>query len=677
MTTPAASIRNVAFLGHSGTGKTTLVDALAFKTGLVGRQGSVEQGTSISDFEQEEQERKHSFRSAVIHAEHAGKSLNLIDCPGYPDFVSEAISSLVAVETAVSVISATGGVTFNTRAAWQLAETAHVGHVVVVTRNEAENTDFNKTVAEIQEAFGDKCVPVNFPNANGSGFSAVINCLDAENAPPEHRERAQAYYATLVERVAEADEELMMTYLDSGQLSKEVVLENISKAIIVGALVPILAAASREDQGVNQFLRFVDEYLPSPLDMPPRVAHRGETEVTIDPDPDGPLIAEVFKSLADQHVGRITFLRIFSGTLRADSQVYPKGAHKPVKLHGINLSYGREGLKPVDSAGPGSIVAITKLEDFAYGTTVSSEADPPQLPVPAQPHPWTALSIRPKSSSDDTKMAEGLRRLASEDPTFHLRREETTHELLVEGLGDLHLQILLERLKHRSKVEVETHLPRIPYKETVLAKAEGHHRHKKQSGGRGQFGEVYLRIAPKARGEGYEFIDSVVGGAIPRNLIPAVDKGIHESLHIGPISGSEVIDVAVEVYDGKFHPVDSDEASFKTAGRRAFLDAFQKAKPALLEPVYELEIRVPSRFLGDITSDINTRRGRIQGMDTEGDIQVIKAHVPLSEVQSYSSQLRSITAGEGSYAMSFVGYEQAPAHVQEKVASAHKTGDEE
>ncbi|MBK9388434.1 MAG: elongation factor G [Planctomycetes bacterium] len=676
MSSPASAARNVAFIGHSGTGKTTIVDHLAHHMGVGSRLGSVDNGTSISDFETEELERKHSFRATVIHASHAGRELNLVDCPGYPDFVGEVISALSAVEVAAVVVSAASRVTFSTRTLWKLAGEAGVGRLMIVTRNDAENTDFETLLAEIQEVFGDKCVPVSFPDGNGHDFKAVIDALDPAAAPEAFRPRAQAYYATLVERVAESDEALMTAFLDQGELPRETVLASLPKAIASGAVVPLLTVGAREDRGIEGLMRFLELHLPSPLDFPPRTATKDGQAVAIAPREDGPAILQVWKVVTDMHVGRITYLRVRSGVLRGDAQIYPKGAHKPVKLHGINVARGREGLKHVDAAPPGSLIAITKIEDFVLGTTVGTEAELPQVTPPRFPHPWTALSVRPKSAQDETKLAEGMRRLVVEDPCFHVRREETTHEMLLEGLGDLHLQIMIDRLRHRAKVEVETHLPRIPYKETVQGKAEGHYRHKKQSGGRGQFGEVFLRVMAKPRGSGFEFIDSVVGGSIPRNLIPAVDKGIREGLARGPIAGCEVIDVAVELYDGKYHDVDSDEASFKLAGRRAFFEGFLKARPALLEPIYELEIRVPSRFLGDITSDVNTKRGRIQGMDTDGDIQIIKAHLPLSEVQTYSTQLRSITAGEGSYAMSFVGYETAPPQVQEKVSSAYKHPEE-
>lgn len=676
MSSPASAARNVAFIGHSGTGKTTIVDHLAHHMGVGTRLGSVDNGTSISDFETEEIERKHSFRASVIHASHAGFEVNLVDCPGYPDFIGEVISALAAVEIAAVVISAASRVTFSTRTLWQRADEAGVGRLIVVTRNDAENTDFPALLAEIQQAFGDKCVAVSFPDGNGHDFRAVIDALDPAEAPEPFRARAQAYYTTLVERVAESDEALMTTYLDQGELPREAVLAQLPKAIAAGVVVPILVVGAREDRGIDGLMRFLERHLPSPLDFPPRRALKEGQAIEIIPREEGPALLQVWKVVTDMHVGRITYLRVHSGVLRGDAQIYPKGASKPVKLHGINVARGREGLKHVDAAPPGSLVAITKIEDFLLGTTVGTEPDAPQFPSPRFPHPWTALAVRPKSAQDETKLAEGLRRLGVEDPCFHVRREETTHEMLLEGLGDLHLQIMIDRLKHRAKVEVETHLPRIPYKETVQGKAEGHYRHKKQSGGRGQFGEVFVRVAPKPRGSGFEFIDSVVGGAIPRNLIPAVEKGIREGLSRGPIAGCEVVDVAVEAYDGKYHDVDSDEASFKLAGRKAFFEGFLKARPVLLEPIYELEIRVPSRFLGDISSDINTRRGRIQGMDTEGDLQIIKAHVPLSEVQTYSTQLRSITAGEGSYSMAFVGYESAPPQVQEKVSSAYKHPEE-
>ena len=674
----SADLRNLVFIGHGGTGKTTIVDGLAHLTGVTSRPGSVDQGSSISDHEPEELERKHSFTAAIVHGTHRKKPINIIDTPGYPEFVAEVTSCLHAAETAAIVVAATSKVTYNTRVLWNHAHEAGIARILVVTRNDGENTSFAETVAAIQEAFGDVCVPVVFPDGNAADFSALCNVLDMDSVPDAHKDQAQTHYGTLVERVAEADEELMMQYLEEGELSEEDVRKNLALAIRSGAVVPIISVDPRDQKGLDTLLDFVQDFCPSIEDTEgaPAVG-ADDAETTVKGSADDPLVAQVFKIISDQHVGRISYIKVHSGTLKGDSALHVEGVNKPIKLNGINLIQAREGLKSTDSAGPGDIVAVTKIEDFIYGGTVSGAAGAPQIVSPVLPKPMVSLAVVPKSQGDEQRLGDGLRKLGVEDPTFVVRREDATHELLIEGLSDLHLQIMTERLKRRYKVEIDTHLPKIPYKETVAAKAEGHHRHKKQSGGRGQFGECFIRIAPSDRGSGFEFHDKIVGGAIPRNLIPAVEKGMRESLAAGPLAGCEMVDFNIELYDGKFHPVDSDEASFKMAGQRALRDAFLKAKPQLLEPVMDLHISVPSRFMGDITGDVNSRRGRIVGMDSEGEVQKIHAQIPLSEVQTYSTELRSVTAGEGSYTMEFYGYEQVPPHVQDKVIAENKKEQEE
>ncbi|MAE76430.1 MAG: elongation factor G [Planctomycetes bacterium] len=665
-------LRNFTLLGHGGSGKTSIVDAIAFHTKVTSRHGSVTDGSSISDTEPEEREKKQTLTSHLFHFPVDGKSLRFLDNPGHPDFIADAISSLRAVETAVFTVDAASGVTFNTRRLWGEAEKAGVGRVVLLTKPDAENISGDEVLQGIVESFGDKVVPITVPDGTGKDFTKVLKSLAGEG------DNADTYRSTLHERVAEADDELMERYFEAGELSDEELHQSLPLAIAKGTVVPLLTVAAPTMVGVSEAVDFLAGYCPSPAQVEPQnaaAAANGEAAIRIEPDPSAAFCGFVFKIESDPFVGKMSFIRVLRGTLTADDglTIARTGDHE--KVGGLLIAQGKE-TENVESAGPGDLVAVAKVETLELSDTVTKDGQIVFLPPTVFPSPMVAVAVEPKSRGDEQKIGPSLEKLAAEDPTLSIHRQAEVSELVVEGLSSLHLDLVFSRLKRRYKVEVEQHVPRIPYRETCMAAAEGHHRHKKQSGGRGQFGEVYLRLKALDRGEGFNFVDKIAGGRIPRAFIPEVQKGIVNMMKEGPIAGCPMVDCEVELYDGKFHDVDSDQLSFQLAGGRAFLDAFEKAKPILLEPVMKLAIRVPSRFTGDITSNLANQRGRMTGMDADGDDQIINCVMPLKESRAYQTQLRSITAGEGSFTMEFSHYDPVPPNLQQEIRAAAKKAKE-
>ena len=648
----AADLRNVTFLGHSDAGKTTLVEALAHHFGATSRQGSVADGTSLCDFTAEEREKKHSLGAAVVNI--GKKGLNLIDTPGYPDFLADAITSMGAAGCAVMTISARNdGMPFHAARLWENAGRHRLARAVVVTKGDHENLDLAKVVENIRARFGGFVVPFTLPNELGPGFSSVVQVA----ADPDNPFRSQ-----LVDSIVEADDALMEKYLEEGDVSDEELAKALPDAMALGTLAPLFFLDPVRGVGVKEFADFLSTEFPTAA----RQLQVVKDAAVAGGGPDERLVARAWKVLSDKHLGQITYFRILQGTLKSDMVVPSPHRGKTVKMSGLSTLLGKD-LQPIASAGPGEIVAVTRVEELTVGDTIVSEgaAEPHDFGLP---RPFTSISVRPKSRNDEQKIGGELAKIAKEDPTFSTHRDPDTHEMIVSGLSDLHLNTCLHRLEGRG-VGVDTKIPRIAYQETITAKAEGHHRHKKQTGGSGQFGECYLRLAPTARGEGFQFVDAVVGGSIPRQFIPAVEKGVAEQMAKGIIARSKVVDIIVELYDGKHHDVDSDEISFKIAGARALREAFEKARPILLEPVMNVEITVPSRYFGDVSGDLNTRRGQILGMETEGDAQIIKAQAPLAEMQTYSTPLRSMTHGEGGFSMVFDHYDQVPSHLQEKIVA--------
>ncbi|HEX9794118.1 MAG TPA: elongation factor G [Planctomycetota bacterium] len=652
----AENLRNLTFLGAADAGKTSLVEAIAHMMGATDRLGSVADGTSLCDFTPEEREKKHSLGASVVHLEGKGSGLNLVDTPGYPDFVSDAITSMGACGIAVLVVAANNeSVPFHARRLWRLAGQAKLARAVVVTKVDHDNLALDKIIATLRAALGNRLVPVSMPNATGAGFNAVAE------ADASHR-------SVMVEAIVESDDALMERYLETGEVSDAELDAAVPGAIAKGTLSPLFFADPMRSLGVQPLVDWIIGRFPTAA-MQARVVSVPEVD---DAAAGSRLVMHAWKVLTDKHLGQISYLRVLQGTVKADQLVPNPRGGKAIKLGGLSFVFGKD-LKPVAQAASGDIVAVSRIDEIEIGDVLVSEGEAEVRPFPV-PAPYTAFAVRPKSRADEQKISSELSKIAKEDPSFRVRRNAATHEMIVEGLSELHLQTCLHRLEARG-VGAETSLPRIAYQETITAAAEGHHRHKKQTGGSGQFGEVYLRVAPRERGSGYEFVNAIKGASIPTQYLPAVDKGIQEQMEKGILAHSTLVDLRVEVYDGKHHDVDSDEVSFKMAGAKALQDAFVKARPILLEPIMEVDITVPARYFGDVSGDLNTRRGRILGMESEDDVQIIKAHVPLAEMQGYSTPLRSMTHGEGSFTMKFDHNDQVPSHIQEKIVAELATID--
>ena len=693
--TKTADIRNVAFCGHGSAGKTTLLDKILVHTGAANGHPSVDEGTSICDFDAEEKHHKYTIEAKIVHFQHAGKRFHAIDTPGYPDFIGQTIGALRGVDTAVVVINAQSGIEVNTRRVFDEAGKAGLGRIVVVNKMDGENIDFPALIDSIQELWGKSCVLLTVPCGHGADFKSVVNTLQPAGssagaliAPDEIRE-------PLVESIIEVDEAVMERYFEGTQPTAEELSRLMVQAIAHGTLVPILCCSGKTGVGLPELLDALAACCLSPNDLP-RQAKQGDSEVLLQADPAAPLTALVFKTRIDPFVQKLSFIRLFSGTLKKDAVVHASTVRKGVKMNQL-LEVQAAETHAVDEAGPGDIIAVAKMDELHTGTVLGEL----QLPPMQFPTPMVGLAVSPKSRGDETKLSGAIAKVVEEDPTFHLDRDAQTKELVVTGMSELHLSIIRERLARRDKLEVETKEPKIPYRETIQANAEGSYRHRKQSGGRGQFGEVHVRMYPLPRGTDIEvyatksrfpqlkefhydeksnflWIDSVVGGVIPGNFMPAIEKGFKERIQRGVIAGYQVQDLCVEVFFGKHHPVDSSEQAFKTAASMAFRNVFQSAKPSLLEPVVKMSITVPENHVGDVYSDMSGRRGRVLGSDSAGgNLQTVNVEVPLAEVTTYARSLSSMTGGQGSFSMDFSHYDVVPPNVQQEILAKAKMEEEE
>lgn len=696
-------IRNIVLVGHGAVGKTTLADQMLFKAGLSPRPGSVDDGTSQFDVDDEARQRHFSISSAMAHYEHHGLRINVIDTPGYPDFVGQAISALCAAETALITISASAGIEANTRRTFELAGKAHLARMIVINKLDLDVLDFAGLVQNIQTTFGTACIPFNVPNELGSGFSQVINTLGETAAEAETSAVANVakYGAAAMDAIVEADEELMERYLEGEPLAADEVLRGATKAITQGRLIPIFCVSAKSGVGVLELMDALSDFALSPGELV-RTGHDDHGgSVTVPGSEDAPFVAQVFKTRIDPFVSKMSFIRIFSGRLRKDSLVRDTRTGKGVKIHQL-LDVQGGHVEAVDEAHAGDVVAVAKIDDFRVGDTLVMNGEAVLLPPIEFPTPMIGLAVEPKSRADQQKISGALHKIEEEDPTFRVHRDAQTHEMVIQGMSELHLQVVQERLQKRDKVEVVTHQPKVPYRETITQFAEGSYRHKKQSGGAGQFAEVHLRVYPlpleldpeeyfvRDRFESlreyhydpelnFAFLDCVSGGTVPNQFIPAVEKGVQERMVRGILAGYQVQDLAVALFFGKDHPVDSNEAAFRTAASCCLRDVFLKAKPVLLEPIVHVEVTVPAEMLGDITGDMNTHRGRMEGLDTlPGGFQVVRARAPLAEMMHYSRSLSSMTGGQGSYTLEFSHYEVVPPNEQQKIiAHAGVPKDEE
>ena len=655
--------RTVAVVAHSSAGKTSLIESILYQTGANTRLGKVDDGTSICDYNPEEKERKVTIYAKPVNCKHNGKNIFLLDTPGYADFFGEVIGVLKVADSAVLLIDGVSGIQVGTQRCWKKLEESKMPRLIFINKLDKENSDFAKIVDSIRNLFGKQCVPLQAPEGQAGSFKGMVDLVGSFSGGNEE------YRNMLIESVAESDDTLLEKYLETGSLTNEELLGALKKGIIENKIVPILGGAATKELGTRELLAAIENYLPSPVE-------RGVSGCICQPDPGAPYAAFVFKALTDPFVGQVTFLRVYSGTIKGDSEIYNSTKGSKEKVTQLLLFMGKEQ-RAIKEAGPGDIVAIAKLKHTKVNDTISPANNKVAFDPIVFPKPSISFAVKPRSKGDEEKISNGLHRLADEDQTFEVTRDRETKELVISGMGDLHLEIMLDKLKKKFGVEVDKSAPKVAYKETINTQGGSKYRHKKQSGGAGQFAEVWLRVEPLPRGEGFEFVNEVVGGAIPQQFVASCEKGVKSAMDSGFLAGYPVIDIRAIVYDGKTHPVDSKDIAFQIAARNAFKESCQNAKPVLLEPIMNVEVCISPEFMGDVSGDLNSKRGRVMGMDQMGDMQVIKAKVPMAEMSRYSTDLRSITGGRGSFSMEFSHYEEVPARMaQEIIAKAAKKKEE-
>ncbi len=676
-------IRNVAFVGAAGSGKTTLIEAMLHESGVIGRLGRIEDGNTVCDYEDLEKELKHSLDSAIVHFDFAGAHVNAIDTPGAPDFLGRSFSVLPAVETVAVVLDAAIGIGTTTRRMMKSA--ADLGRVRMIVINKIDHgSGLDELLAGVQEAFGTECRPVNLPAGGGK---SVVDCFGSTSGRSDLGEVA-AFHTGLVDQIVEIDEALMERYLEQGEVSPADLKGPFKAALRAGHLVPVCFTSARDNVGVRELMQAIADLCPHPGEgnsLTLEYQAGGERKsVALSADVAKPALAHVFRVASDPYVGKLCAFRVHHGSIGPESQPQVDDRSRPVRIGHVFKLQGKTHAE-ADRIIAGDIGAVAKIEELSWNSVLHAEplGESPRIRLPALPRPMFGLAIEGTSKGSESKLSEALTKLVAEDPTLRVERVQATGETVLRGLGEQHLRVKLRLIKDRYGLDVQTRPPRVAYKETITAKAEGHHRHKKQTGGAGQFGEVYLRVEPITHGKeevvnGLLFVDDTFGGSIPRQYLPAVEKGVRQVMTEGAVAGYPMQDIKVSVYDGKHHPVDSKEIAFTTAGRKAFIDAVKKAKPVLLEPFVDMEIIVPADMIGGIASDISGRRGRIQSTDMlPGNVAVIKAEAPLAEVMAYSSQLKSITGGAGSYTMEYSHDEPTPPNVQAEVIKAYKPREEE
>ena len=678
---PPARIRNVALVGHGGAGKTSLAEALLFSAGTISRQGRVEDGTTTTDFDPEEVKRGISLALALAPFERDGYKVNLLDAPGYADFIGDVHAALRVADLAVFVVSGVEGPEVQTEMAWRLAAERGVPRLFFVNKLDRERASFERTLEELRERFGAGVAPLELPVGEESGFRGVVDLLaDAAflyeggrqegpvEVPADVADQASMLRETLIEGIVLADDDLMERYLEGEALEPKELREALAKGVAGGTVFPVACGSATKLIGIDRLSELLCEVGPSPLDRPPVSVTAGGSTTEVACDPAGQPLAVVFRTVADPFVGKVSFLKVLSGTIRPDAHLTNPRTHADERLHGLFTMRGKEQ-ESVPELPAGDIGAVAKLAHTATGDTLAPKGTPVVVPRPELPEPALSIAVLPKSKGDEDKLMTGLHRLQEEDPALHVRRDDETHQTLLSGTGETHLAMVTERLSRKFGVDVETEEVRVAYRETITGSAEAEGKYKKQTGGHGQFGVAFVRIEPLPRGGGFEFVDKIVGGAIPRQFIPAVEKGVMETMTLGGHFGYPVVDVRVTLFDGKYHPVDSSEMSFKMAGALGFKEAMAKAGPVMLEPISHLEVIVPSQYQGDIMGDLNSRRGRVQGTEAVGDgEQMITALVPTPEVLRYAIDLRSITGGRGRFSLRHDHYDMLPPHLVDKVA---------
>jgi elongation factor G len=688
---PPDRIRNVALVGHRGSGKTSLAEAILFEAGVVNRLGRVEDGSVTLDHEPDEREREMSIGAGLASFEYDGRKINLIDTPGEPSFVADTIAALRVTDAAVVVINAVMGVEVHTDRLWQRADAEGLARLVFVNMLDRERADFFRSLDSLKEAFGQHVVATEIPIGAEHHVHGVIDLIDMKafeyegegraNAtevpiPDELQAQAEEYREKLMDEVAENSDELMERYLEGEEISHDEIVGALKKGVSEGHLFPVTCGAATKNLGTNRLLEALVEDLPSPAMRGKISALDDDGEpVEVDPDPDEDLLAYVFKTTADPYTGRVNILRVHSGVLRSDSHVQNVTRREKERIGQLGAPRGKE-LDPVDELGPGDIGAVAKLRETRAGDVLATKDTAIRFPALDLPAPVMAFAFEPKSKGDEEKAASAVRRLTEEDPTLDVHRDSQTGEQIIAGLTQVHVEVVVERMKRRFGAEIELHPPQVPYLETIRKPAKAHGRYKKQTGGRGQFGDCHIEIEPNEQDGGFEFVNAIKGGVIPTSFIPAVEKGIREAMGGGVLAGYPMKDVKVRLYDGQHHTVDSSEMAFKIAGSMAFKQAAAEAEAYLLEPIMKMTISVPEDVVGDVVGDLTSRRGRPLGMEAKGQMTEITAEVPMAEVLDYAPDLRAITGGRGDYTMEFLRHEEVPAHIAQKVVAEARAGDE-
>ena len=683
---PPDRIRNVALVGHRGSGKTSLHEALLFEAGAINRMGSVADGTTVSDSDEDERQRGMSIAAALASFEWQDRKINLLDTPGEPSFVADALGALRVSESAVFVVNAVMGVEVSTTRLWERAAELDIARLLFVNMLDRERADFYRTLETLKEAFGPHVVATEIPIGSEHEVSGVVDLVDMKAyeyeaggkgtarevpIPDDLAERAEEYREKLMDEVAENSDTLMERYLEGEEISHEEIVTALKEGTNHGALFPVTCGIATRNLATDRLLDAIVEDLPSP------VKHGGLEvgELTLEPEPDRELFAYVFKTRADQFAGRINLFRVYQGVMRHDSHVLNTRAHAKERVGQLLIPQGKD-TKHADEFGPGDIGAVAKLKETKAGDWLAARDEPISMPQVKLPAPVMAFAIEPKAKGDEEKVFTALRRLQEEDPTIDLHRDQQTGEQIVAGLTQVHVEVIVDRLRSRFGAEVNLKPPRVPYLETIRAGAKAHGRHKKQTGGRGQFGDCHIEIEPLDQGEGFDFVNAIKGGVIPSGFIPAVEKGVREAMQHGVIAGYPVKDVRVKLYDGSYHTVDSSEMAFKVAGSLAMKQALESASPVLLEPIMLVTVTVPEEAVGDVIGDLNSRRGRPLGMQPSGSMTEVKAEVPMAEMLTYAPDLRSVTGGQGEYTMELARYEEVPGHLAQKVvAEAREEGE--
>ncbi|NLN19453.1 MAG: elongation factor G [Firmicutes bacterium] len=682
----SSMLRNVALVSHGGAGKTTLAEAMLHVSGAINRRGTVEEGNTVSDHDPEETRRGISINASVIPCEWDDYKINVLDTPGYFDFVGEVLAPLHVVDGAVVVVCAASGCEVGTEKVWAYCDQFEKPRIVFVNKMDRENANFAEVVSQLRDRFGQQVTPISLPIGSAEQFSGYVDLVQMKayvaedggelketDIPADMTDEVEEARATMVEAIAATDDELTMKFLEDEPLTEEELISGLRAGVKSGELIPLLCGSATKEIGIGHLFEIIKDCLPSPLEgkAPAAVKVSDGSEAELEIDPSGAPVLQVFKTMADPYVGKMSIFRVISGVVKSDSVLHNANQNRDERLGQIFVLRGKEHL-PVDEVYAGDIAGVAKLQVTTTGDTLCSRDKAVRLSFVEFPKPKISMAAEPKAKGDEEKIGAGFTRLAEEDPTFTVEKSPVSAELLISGLGDLHLEVMLSRLSRKFGVSAITKEPRVPYKETVRSKVTAEYRHRKQSGGRGQYGHVIIEVEPLPVGSGFEFVDKIFGGAVPKQYIPAVEKGIRETMAEGVLAGYEVVDCRVTLLDGSYHEVDSSEMAFKLAASMAFRKAFMDANPVLLEPIYSIDVIVPEEYMGDVIGDLNKKRGRILGMDPENGLQRIRAQAPLAELFRYAIDLRSMTQGRGDFTMEFDHYEEVPAPITQQVIEAAK-----